>query len=380
MDIKLSEDQVEMIRQARRFCENETPMTYVRAMFEDERGFTDAVWNKMVEMGWTAMMLPEQYGGLGMEMTDMVIVLEELGRAVVPGPLFSTVLLGAMAVVVAGNDAQKEKYLSAVAEGSMRGTLALHEPGSGADPGYVMMEAKKEGDGYVLSGTKLFVPDANVADFIVCAARTQAGSDPAKGITLFLVDPKAGGVTVTLLPTMDGTRKLCAIEFKNVRVGKDGILGEVNKGWDPLKKVLQRASVGLCAESVGGAGKAMEIATEYAKVRVQFDQPIGSYQAIKHRCAQMFVDVESARSLLYWAAWAQDNADDKEAAIAASSAKVYCTEAGKNVAASAIQVLGGTGFSWEHDIHFYLKRAKANELAFGDPLYHREQVITLASQ
>ncbi|TFG90580.1 MAG: acyl-CoA dehydrogenase, partial [Syntrophobacterales bacterium] len=167
--------------------------------------------------------------------------------------------------------------------------------------------------------------------------------------------------------------------FKNVSVGKEAMLGEMNRGWGPLRKVLQKAQVGLCAECVGGAEKAMEIATEYAKVRVQFDQPIGSFQAIKHRCAQMYVEVESARSLLYFAAWAQDHGDANEAAIAASAAKVYCTEAYRNVSASAIQVLGGTGFSWEHDIHFYLKRAKANEVALGDLAYHREQVIGLAA-
>jgi alkylation response protein AidB-like acyl-CoA dehydrogenase len=304
----------------------------------------------------------------------------EHGRAVVPGPLFSTVLLGAEAILAAGSEAQKEKYLTAVAEGSMRGTLALHEPGSGADPGYVQMEAKKDGDGFILSGTKILVTDAHVADFIVCAARTKAGIDPADGITLFVVDPKAAGVVISILPTIDRTRKLCVIEFKNVKVGKDGILGEVNKGWAPLRKVILRASVGLSAECIGAAERAMEIAVEYAKVRIQFDQPIGSFQAIKHRCAQMFVDVESGRSLIYYAAWAQDNTDDKEAAIAASATKVFCTETGKNVSASAIQVLGGTGFSWEHDVHFYLKRSKASELAFGDTIYHEEQVISLVTQ
>jgi alkylation response protein AidB-like acyl-CoA dehydrogenase len=380
MNIKLSEDQVEILRQARRFCENEMPMTYVRAMFEDERGFTDEVWGKMVEIGWTAMLLPEAYGGLGMELLDMSIVLEELGRAVSPGPLFSTVLLGASAIAEAGSDAQKQRYLPAVAEGTMRGTLALHEPGSGADPGYIMMEAMRDGAGFIVSGTKLFVPDAHVSDFIVCAVRTEKGGDPSKGITLLLIDAKTPGLMISLLPTMDGTRKLCAVEFKNVSVGKDALLGEMNRGWGPLRKVMQKAQVGLCAECVGGAEKAMELATEYAKVRVQFDQPIGSFQAIKHRCAQMYVDVESARSLLYWASWAQDRGDAKEAAMAASAAKVYCTEAYRNVSASAIQVLGGTGFSWEHDIHFYLKRAKANEVALGDLAYHREQVIGLAAQ
>lgn len=377
MDIKLNEDQIEIARQARRFCEKESPVEFVRAMFEDERGFTDDLWTKMVEMGWTAMRIPEAYGGLEMDLMDLAVVLEELGRAVTPGPFFSTVMLAAEIIMEAGSDAQKENYLTGIAAGEMRGTLALHEKDGGADPGYIQMEACANGDDFVLNGTKLFVPDAHVVDFLVCAARTEAGNDPAQGITLFLVDINTDGIHVSLMPTMDGTRKLCAMDFKEVRVSPEGILGMSDKGWEALSRVLQRAQVGLCAECVGGAERSMEIATEYAKVRIQFDQPIGAFQAIKHRCAQMFVEVESSRSILYWAAWAQDHADPKEAALAASVAKAYCSEVFRNASASSIQILGGTGFSWEHDIHLYIKRAKANEVALGDPIYHREQVVKL---
>ncbi len=377
MDITLNEDQVEIARQARRFCENEAPMDYVRAMFEDERGFTEEIWKKVVETGWTAMLIPEDYDGLNMEVLDLAIVLEEMGRAVFPGPFLSTVLLAAEVIKAAGNDEQKKQYLSGIAAGELRGSLALHEPDSGADIGHIQIEARADGDGYLLNGIKLFVPDAHVADFVVCAARTEAGSDPDQGITLLLVDLNTEGVSVSLLPTMDGTRKLCEVTFKDIQVSQDRILGEPNKGWGPLREALQRAQVGLCAECVGGAQRAMEIATEYATVRVQFDQPIGSFQAIKHRCAQMFVEVESARSILYWAAWAQDHGDNNEAAIAASVAKSYCSEVYRNTSTSCLQVLGGTGFSWEHDIHLYMKRAKANEVALGDPVYHREQVAKL---
>lgn len=377
MDIRLNEEQIEIARQARRFCENESPMDYVRAMVEDERGFTEDVWKKMIEMGWTALRIPELYGGLGMELMDLAVILEEMGRGVVPGPLFSTVLLAAETIMEAGSESKKEAYLTMIAEGEAIGTLALHETDGGADPGYVQMEARSNGNGFVLNGAKLFVPDGNVADFLICAARTETGEDPAEGITLFLVDPKTEGVSVSLLPTMDGTRKLCAVEFKGVEVIGDKILGGANEGWRHLRRVLQRAQVGLCAESVGGAQRAMEIATEYAKVRIQFDQPIGAFQAVKHRCAQMYVEVESSRSILYWAAWAQDHGDPTEAALAASVAKAYCSEVYRNATSSAIQILGGTGFSWEHDIHLYLKRAKANEVALGDPVYHREQVAQL---
>ena len=377
MDITLNDDQVEIAKQAHRFCENESSMNYVRTMFDDERGFTDNLWNKMVELGWTAMRIPEEYEGLGMGLLDLVLVLEEMGRAVVPGPFFSTVLLAAETIIEAGNDAQKKQYLSGIAAGEMRGTLALHEPDGGADIGHIQMEAVADGETFVLNGTKLFVPDAHVADFFICVARTETGDEPGKGVTLFLVNSRAEGVSVSLLPSMDGTRKLCAVNLQEVRVSRDGFLGTPHKGWGSLRRALQRAQVGLCAECVGGAQQAMEIAAEYAKVRIQFDQPIGAYQAIKHPCAQMYVETESARSLLYWAAWAQDHGDAKEAAIAASVAKTYCSEVYRNVSTNALQILGGTGFSWEHDIHLYIKRAKANEVALGDPVYHREQVARL---
>jgi alkylation response protein AidB-like acyl-CoA dehydrogenase len=377
MDIRLNQDQVEIGRQARRFLENECPAEFVRTMFTDDRGFTDEIWNKMAEMGWTALRIPEEYGGLGMDLLDLAVVLEEMGRAVVPGPFFSTVLLAGEIIMESGNDLQKERYLPGIAAGKMKGTLALHEPDGGADPGHIQMAAQSDGDDFVLNGTKLFVPDAHVADFLVCVARTKAGTDPNAGMTLFLVDPEADGVCVTLLPTMDGTRKLCAVDFDGMRVDSEAILGDLHGGWKALSRVLQRAQVGLCAECVGGAYRAMELATEYAKVRIQFDQPIGAYQSIKHRCAQMYVETESARSVLYWAAWAQGHAEPREAAIAASVAKAYCSQVYTNASTSAIQVLGGTGFSWEHDIHFYLKRAKANEMALGDPVYHRERVAQL---
>ncbi len=377
MDISLSNIQIDIAREARRFLDKECPTDYAREMFEDERGFTEEIWGKMIDMDWMKVRIPEPYGGAGMDQMDLTMVLEEMGRAVLPGPFFSTVLLAAEAIMEAGNDSQKKRYLPGIAAGEIRGTLALHEPDGGGDLGYIQMEASADGDGFVLDGTKISVPDAHVADFLICAARTEQGNDPAQGITLFLVDLSADRVSVSILPTMDGTRKLCAVDFKGVRVGPEGVLGKLHQGWDPLSRVLGRAQVGLCAECVGGAQRAMEIATQYAKIRIQFDQPIGAFQAIKHRCAQMYVEVESSRSILYWAAWAQDYGDSHEAALAASVAKAYCSEAFTRIATGGIQVLGGTGFAWENDMHLYLKRAKANEQALGDPIYHRERVVQL---
>ncbi|MEW6264140.1 MAG: acyl-CoA dehydrogenase family protein [Thermodesulfobacteriota bacterium] len=377
MDIRLTEEQVEMARQARRFCENEAPPSYVRAMFDDERGYKDQVWKKMVEMGWPAMLAPEVFGGLGLGLLDLTLVLEEMGRAVLPGPFFSTVLLAGAAILEAGSLKQKESYLPRLAAGEMMGTLALHEPEGGPDPEYIRMEARPTGRDYLVSGAKLFVPDAQVADFLVLAARTASVPDLESSVTLFLVDSKTEGVSISVLPTLDGSRKLSAVELRNVRLSADDVLGEVNRGWAPLKRVRQRAGIGLAAESLGAAQKAMETATEYAKVRVQFDQPIGAFQAVKHQCAQMYLQMESSRSLLYWSAWAQDQASSEEAELAAAAAKSYVGEMARQVCSSAIQVLGGIGFTWEHDLHLYLKRTLGNESALGDPIYHREQAMRL---
>jgi alkylation response protein AidB-like acyl-CoA dehydrogenase len=242
------------------------------------------------------------------------------------------------------------------------------------------MQASADGNDFILNGTKLFVPDAHAADFVVCVARTQPNGNTTEGITLFLVDCETEGVDISLLPPMDGTRKLCAVDFQNVRLTPESILGELHQGWNPLQKILQRAQAGISAECVGGATRALEIASNYAKIRVQYDQPIGAYQAIKHRCAQMYVEAESARSMYYWAAWAQDYAEDREAAISASVAKSYCSEAFTHNASSGIQVLGGTGFTMDNEMHLFLKRAKSNELALGDPLYHRERLIQLLTE
>lgn len=375
MDIKLNEDQMEIKRQASRFFENECPMEYVREMFEDPRGFTDEIWNKMVDMGWTAILLPEAYGGLEMELMDLCVVFEEMGRAVVPGPLFSTVLLAGETIKTAGNDSQKQKYLSGIAEGKLRGTLALSDPESGADPDYVQMAAIRTHDGFVLNGTKIFVLDAQSADFLIVAAKTSVAEDARGGISLFLVDPKSNGISISPLKIMDATRKQCVIEFNNVKIPQEDLLGERDLGWTYLSTVLGKVQVALSAENVGGGQKCMELASQYAKERVQFDQPIGAFQAVKHPCAQMFVGVESSRSLLYWAAWSQDHGKNQDAKLSALAAKVYCSETFKNTACATLQILGGIGFTWEHDLHLYLKRAKANEVAFGDSLYCREEII-----
>ncbi len=377
MDITLSKTQQNIIKEARRFLKKECPSEYVQDMFRDEVGFTNDLWDKMIAMDWMALRVPEAYGGMGMEQLDMSLLLEEMGRVVVPGPFFSTAVLATEVILAAGTEAQKKQYLGDIADGKIKATLALHEPEGGIDPTYIRMLAKSAGDDFILSGTKLYVPDAHLADVIVVPVLTGSSNHPTDGLSLFIMKAYEKGITMSLLPTMDGTRKLSAITFDRVRIPKNNLLGDLNQGWIPLMQALQRSQVGLIAESVGGAQRAMEIATDYAKVRIQYDRPIGSFQAVKHMCAQMYTDTESARSMLYWASWAQDYGDRAEAAIAASSAKSYCTEAFTRVASNGIQVLGGTGFTMDNEMHLYLKRAKANQAALGTPTYHRERVMQL---
>jgi alkylation response protein AidB-like acyl-CoA dehydrogenase len=328
----------------------------------------------MAELGWMGLILPEPYGGSGLTFVDMVVVLEEMGRVVLPGPFFST-LVGAVALLDAGSAAQKQEWLPKIAAGEARVTLAQLEPNARWDADGIELEARKADGGFALSGTKLFVPDAHTADLLVVAGRAP-GSKGAEGVSLFLVDAKAPGVTTTLLKTMDQTRKLCEVVLKDVRVPAARVLGEPGQGWKRLDRVVDRGKVGLCAEMCGGAEKVLEMSVEYAKVREQFGRPIGSFQAIQHKCANMLVEVESSKSATYYAAWAVAN-DVAEAPLAAAMAKAYCSDAYRHTAGEGIQIHGGIGFTWEHDMHIYFKRAKSSEVTFGDGTWNREIVAQL---
>ena len=377
MDITLSKAQLDIAKEARRFLKKECPPEFIREMFENEKGYTDNLWSKIVDVDWLSMCIPEAYGGMGMDLLDLVLVLEETGRALMPTPFFSTVSLGAETIMACGSEKQKKELLPKIADGELIATLALYEPDGGSDLDYIQLSAKTDGDRFTLSGTKLLVTDAHVSDMIIVAAGDGGEGRAAEGITLFIVKPEDKGVEVTVMPTMDSVRKYCKVNLRDCVLGADRILGERHSAKKPLNTALRRAQVAMAAESVGGAQWAMETSKEYAKMRVQFDQPIGAFQAVKHNCADMFVAVESARSLLYYAAWAQDNEDEVMATITASAAKAYCSEAFNRVCSNTVQVLGGTGFVWENDIHLYLKRAKANEMALGDPNYHRDHIVGL---
>jgi alkylation response protein AidB-like acyl-CoA dehydrogenase len=378
MDFGFNQEQELLRATARKFLENECTSEFVRTRMAEPAGVTDDFWGKLAEQGWLGLIYPEQYGGTGLGFVDLTVLMEEMGRAVMPGPFFSTVLLGGLTILEAGSDAQKKEWLGRISEGTAKATLAFTEPNARWDAAAVTATASEAGGTFTLNGTKLFVLDAHVADAIVVAARTREGKRPEEGLSLFLVPKGTKGLEVKLLPTMDQTRKLCEVTLKDVSVGADALVGQKDGAWAPLSRVLDRATVALCAESCGGAQRVLDMTTDYAKIRIAFGKPIGSYQGVKHKAADMLVEVENAKSLTYYAAWAVDE-NVPEAPLAASMAKAYVSDAYRKTAGAGIQLHGGIGFTWEHDLHLYFKRAKSSEFTFGDATYHRERVAQLIS-
>jgi len=376
MDFGFNQEQELLRATARKFFENECTSEFVRARMAEPAGVTDEFWKKLAEQGWLGLIYPEEFDGTGLGFVDLTVLMEEMGRAVMPGPFFSTVLLGGLTIFEAGSPAQKKEWLSKISAGQAKATLAFTEPNARWDAAGVTVSARESGGKFTLSGTKLFVLDAHVADVIVVAARTREGKRPEEGLSLFLVPKSTKGLDVKLLPTMDQTRKLCEVTFSDVTVGADALLGAKDQAWGPLSRVLDRATVALCAEMCGGAQRVLDMTTDYAKIRVAFGKPIGSYQGVKHRAADMLVEVENAKSLTYYAAWAVDE-NVPEAPLAASMAKAYVSDTYRRTAGAGIQLHGGIGFTWEHDLHLYFKRAKSSEFTFGDASYHRERVAQL---
>ena len=378
MDFGFSQEQELLRSTARKFLENECTSAFVRARMEEPAGVTDEFWSKLAEQGWLGLVYDEEYGGSGLGFVDLTVLMEEMGRVVMPGPFFSTTLLGGLAIREAGSAAQKKEWLTRIAAGRAKTTLAWTEPSARWDAAGVTCAARESKGGFVLNGTKLFVLDAHLADALVVIARTSEGRTPEDGTSLFLVPKGTSGVDVKLLPTMDQTRKLCEVTFKDATVPADALMGAKGGAWPTLTRVVERATVALCAEMCGGAQRVLDMTTDYAKIRIAFGKPIGTYQGVKHRAADMLVDVENAKSLTYYAAWAVDE-NAPEAALAASMAKAYVTDAYRKVAGAGIQLHGGIGFTWEHDLHLYFKRAKSSEFTFGDATYHRERVAQLIS-
>lgn len=369
MDLGLSEQQEMLRKMARDFLTTECPKKLVREMEEDEKGYLPELWRKMAELGWQGLPFPEKYGGGDGSFLDLTVLLEEMGRALLPSPFFSTVVLCGLTILDIGNESQKQQFLTPIANGDMILTLALAESGGRYDAADIAVEAAKNDGEYAVSGTKLFVPDAHVADWILCAARTKKEPDPARGITLFLIERGSQGMACSVLPSLS-KEKQCEVVFNGVGVSSENVLGAVDQGWSATKKTLQRAAVAKSAEMVGGAEQVLEMTVSYAKERIQFDRPIGAFQAIQHHCANMAIDVDSARYLAYLAAWKMSEGApcDMEVAVA----KAWASEAYKRVVSLGHQVHGAIGFTLDHDMQLYSRRAKAAEVVFGDADFHRE--------
>jgi alkylation response protein AidB-like acyl-CoA dehydrogenase len=376
MDIGFSEEQELLRDTARKFLDAECTTKFVREMMATEAAVTDALWHRLAENGWLGITYPEDDGGAGLGLLDLVVLMEEVGRAVMPGAYPATVLLGGAAIAEAGSPEQRQEWLPRIAAGEAKATLAVTEPNVRWDAAGITAAAREARGGFVISGTKMFVPDAHLADVLVVAARSRDGSTMEDGVSLFLVPKDAAGLDIRLLPSIDQTRKLCEVRLDNVSVPASALLRELHRGWPPLARVIDRAAVALSAEICGAAQRVLDMTVEYAKLRVAFGKPIGSYQGVKHKCADMLVEIENAKSLTYYAAWAMDEGDP-EAEMAVSMAKAAASDAGRKVCAAGIQLHGGIGMTWEHDLHLYLKRAKADEVAFGDATWHRERIARL---
>ena len=374
MDFGLSEEQEQLQRSARQFLEAECPPAFVRDTSKDPDGFSRRLHGRMAELGWTGLIVPESHGGTGLGMLDMALLLEEIGRAVVPGPFFESSVLATTALRRA-SAALRKRWLPAIAAGEAVGTVALLEESERLDGAGVTAKAKKLKDGYRLDGAKMFVPSATVADFLVAPFRSSGKGD--EGITLFLVPRDTPGMAITPLETLDLTRRVFQVDFRDARVPSAAVVGGEGKGWPLVREILAAGAVGLAADSLGGAERLLEMSVEYSKVRQQFGRPIGSFQALKHIAAEMIAEIEPARSLVWYAAYCLDR-EPKQAPRAVAMAKSHLSDVYSRVANRALQMHGGIGFTWEHDLHFWFKRAAFNRSSFGDPGLHRRHLAEIA--
>jgi alkylation response protein AidB-like acyl-CoA dehydrogenase len=373
MQLVLTEDQELLAKTAADFVREHSPVARVRELRDrrDATGFSRPLWKQMAELGWVGIPFPEALGGAGMGIADLAVVLEQLGRRLAPEPFLSTVLLGGQALLLGGSEAQRQAWLPGVCAGEKLLTLAWQEPASRFDPFRIELWAEPSRDGFVLTGEKIQVPDAPVSDAIVVAARSGGGPRDEAGITLFLVPRGAAGVAVQAQTRIDH-RSAGIVRLAGVSVGRDAVVGEVGAGGALLERVLDRATAGLCAEMLGAMSQVFEDTVQYLKTRVQFGVPIGSFQALKHRAARVFMEIELARSATVAAVRAVD-AEDPEAARLVSLAKARCSDAFVLAANEGVQMFGGVGMTDEYDLGFYLKRSRVAEMTFGDAAWHRER-------
>ena len=372
----LSEEQTMIRDGAKSWVQEKSPVTAFRKLRDSGNpdGFDRAAWKEMAEMGWAGILIPEEFGGTGLGYLTLGLVLEETGRTLTASPLVSTALTATTALLLGGNDAQKKKYLPQIAEGKLIATVAVDE-GPHHAPEKIALKAEKSGSGYKLNGKKNFVLDGGVADLIIVAARTSGKPGDKNGITLFLVDGKANGLSREKLKTVD-SRGVANLTFANVEVGADAILGSADQGDGLLEATLDRARAGLAAEMLGHAMQSFDVTLDYLKTRVQFGQVIGTFQALQHRAAKMFTDLELARSCVEGALQAIDR-DANDVAQLASLAKAKVGDLVHLVSNEMVQMHGGIGMTDAHDAGLYLKRARAQEATFGGSSYHRDRYATL---
>ena len=373
MHFAFTEEQEELRSQARGFLREFSASEQVRVAMESEMGYDPELWGRIsAELGWPSVVIPEEYGGLGLSYVELIALMEEMGAALLCAPFLSSVCLAGSALILGGTEEQKKEHLPGIAEGTTVGTLAHMEPNGRPDASGIEAIARRDGADFILNGAKSFVLDGHSAGLLVVAAR-RADSRGEEGISLFVVPSDSPGLERRLLPTMDQTRKQAELTLRDVRLPASALMGEEGEGWKTLSGALDLAAVALAAEQVGGAQRCLDMSVEYANERVQFGRPIGSFQAIKHKCADMMVEVESARSASYYAGWAAAE-DAEDLPVAAALAKAFCSDTYFHCAAQSIQIHGGVGFSWEYDVHLYFKRARSTEILFGSPAYHRERV------
>ena len=368
MDFDLSKAQKLLQQSSRDFFVRECKPERVRELMATETAYDESLWRAIADQGWTGLIIPEEYGGLGLGLVDLVAVVEEMGRACLPGPFLSTLWAAAL-IERAGSEGQRKQYLEPISAGDLKATVALLEEDADWNPAAVTMRAEKDGKTFKLRGRKEYVTDAAVADVIICVARDN------DGLVFLPVEKGARGVKITPMSGLDQTRKLYSVDFDDVAIQEADALAFTTKPQESFEAATDIANVAICAEMVGLMQWTLDTTVDYAKTRQQFGRSIGVYQAVQHQCADMYLMTESARSAAYYAAWTVSE-NDPAAKLAVSVAKSYCSDGAREVGNRGVQVHGGIGFTWEHNIHLYYKRAKSSEIMFGDANYHREKVAS----
>lgn len=371
MRIELNEAQEALKNRARDFMERECPIEMVRKMEEDERGYSKGLWRKMADLGWLGIIFPKAYDGAGLSFIELIILLEEMGRVLAPTPFLPTTVLGGVPILDFGSSEQKSKFLPPIANGKMLMTMAATEGCAGYDGKILRTKAIPAADAFLITGAKVFVQNARIADWFVCVADAEEGENENNRDTIFLVDASSKGIGYTVLKTI-ASDKQCEVVFDKVKVPRENVIGEIGMGWKIMERTLKKAAIAQCAYMTGAAGRVFEMSVEYAKNRVQFDRPIGSFQAIQHRCANMLIDLEGARLVTYEAAWKLSNNLPWE--LEASVAKAWVSEAYRRICIEGHQIHGGIGVLKDHPMQLYSRRAKGAEVMYGDAVAHREKI------